>query len=309
MRKMAAIAAFAVLCLIVAACQPHKAAQAGIQEQSEEQTQTEVMGPPAPEKAAEAAGPSAPALKKDGPLIAIVIDDMGVDHKHSRSALKLPAAVTMSYLPYAEDVKAQVAKAKAAGHEVILHMPMEPLRSTADPGPDVLKGSLTKDEIRARMEKNLAAFSGYDGVNNHMGSKFTQDRDGLQVVMEELKKKGLFFLDSKTIPASVAEKVAHENGVRATHRDIFLDDEETETFTENALGATEAVARRRGSAIAIGHPKRVTLRDLKAWIPQAEKKGFRFVPLSELLKYREEHPRKKKVASLKSAADSSGGNE
>jgi polysaccharide deacetylase 2 family uncharacterized protein YibQ len=340
MKKTVAIAVIAAS-LALTACETDKSAQnnplerliASVKPYLTLKPQGEKQGPPAPEAVAEkskdepkkkdaaeakkedkdkpedkvviAAEPkSEPAPGPDEPkrLIAIVIDDMGVNLKESAEALKLPAAVTMSYLPYAQGVRAQVASAKTAGHEIMLHMPMQPLRRSADPGPDYLGTKYPPEEIRARVIRNLDAFEGYAAVNNHMGSKFTQDREGMQVVMEEIKKRDVMFLDSKTINASVAEKVAIENGIPATHRDIFLDDEETNTFTEGALDKTESYARRHGSAVAIGHPKAITLRDLNEWIPRMEKKGYRFVSLTEVLKFREEQLHDKKVASLKDAA-------
>lgn len=259
-----------------------------------------VYGPPAP-----VYGPPAPAWIRNAvpftpepgkALIAVVIDDMGVDYKHSAEALKLPAGVTMSYLPYGREIKKQVAAAKAAGHEVIVHMPMEPMRRTANPGPDYLGVKFGAEELHARLVRNLSAFDGYVGINNHMGSRFTQDRAGLEVVMGELKKRGLMFLDSKTINTSLGEKVAAAHRLPVTHRDVFLDDEETETFTEGALEKVEAYARRHGSAVAIGHPKAITLKDLNAWTPGLAARGFQLAPLTAVLKYRMSHSAEKRVA-------------
>jgi len=235
--------------------------------------------------------------KKGKFLIALVIDDMGVDRKRSARALKLPAQVTMSYLPYSDKIKEQVAAAKQAGHEIIVHVPMEPRRSSADPGPDYLGVKFSDDEIRERLVKNLSAFDGYAGINNHMGSKFTQDKKGLEVVMEELKKRDLLFLDSVTIGHSLGEETAREHGVPTSHRDVFLDDEETDTFTEHALQHVESMARKNGSVIAIGHPRDITLHDLQAWIPGLEAHGFQLAPLSAVVEYRMTKEEKKENAS------------
>ena len=217
------------------------------------------------------------------PKVAIVIDDMGVDHARSMQAIELPAAVTLSYLPYAHRLEEQVSAARQKGHEVIVHLPMQPERKSANPGPDYLGVEMPPDEIRRRLEKNLAAFSGYDGVNNHMGSKFSQDKEGLTVVMDELKKRGLYFLDSRTSGRSVAEAVARARGLLTASRDVFIDDEDSYAFTEGALEKIEKLARRRGVVIAIGHPRDITLKKLKPWVQGLEKKGIELIPLRQAI--------------------------
>lgn len=220
-------------------------------------------------------------VARDRPMIAIIIDDMGLDRKRSARALDLPAPVTMAYLPYAREVRKQVKEAREKGHEILVHMPMQPGRETADPGPDHLAAGLSVREIRRRVIKNLSAFEGYIGVNNHMGSHFTCcAREGLEELMEELASRGLIFLDSKTSPRSIAGDVAREHGLTVLDRDVFIDDEETFAFTESALRRIERKAQRQGYAVAIGHPRDITLKALKAWIPTLEKKGFQLVPIS-----------------------------
>src|SRR5690606_5666625 len=127
----------------------------------------------------------------------IVIDDMGIDRKRSARAVDLPSSVTLAYLPYSPDIKSQTEKAKAQGHELIVHMPMQPQRNTANPGPDYLGGDVEESALRERLVRNLSAFEGYVGINNHMGSKFTRNSTGMKIVMDELKARGLLFLDSK----------------------------------------------------------------------------------------------------------------
>ena len=237
------------------------------------------------------------APEEGKPLIAIVIDDMGVDRRRTQEALEaFPSEVTLAYLPYASDIAEQVQAARAAGHEITVHMPMQPQRDTIYPGPNVLHGDLDEAELRRRIDVNLAAFDGYAGLNNHMGSKFTQDARGIDILMREVRKRGLYFLDSRTISNSVAEQTAAAYGVPVTHRDVFLDDKETEAFTRDALLKVERTARRKGSAVAIGHPKDITTRMLAAWIPTLEEKGFQLAPMSAVLKHR------RKVSSPRVAA-------
>lgn len=220
------------------------------------------------------------------PMIAIVIDDMGEDIKRSTWALDLPKAITMSYLPYAPKIQAQVNDAKKRGHEVILHMPMQADRASADPGLYHLSVAMTEDEIRKNTNAALDAFKGYDGLNNHMGSRFTSYGPGLKVFMSELEKRHIFFLDSKTAASSIAEAVARDYHIPTTHRDVFIDHVETADFVAAALNHAEDVARVTGSAIAIGHPKDVTLASIEVWMEEAKGRGFDIVPLATVMKYR-----------------------
>ena len=186
-------------------------------------------------------------------------------------------------MPYATRLHQQTQDAQEAGHELLLHMPMEPV-GPDDPGPGALLTNLPAEEVRARFDTALGSFTGFDGVNNHMGSKFTADPAGMEVVIEELQPRHLFFLDSRTSPKTVGESTAKQRGVPAIARDVFLDDELTLKAVNQQLAETERVARRKGFAVAIGHPHPVTLEALEAWLPQAEKDGFAFVPLRDLVK-------------------------
>lgn len=220
------------------------------------------------------------------PMIAIVIDDMGLDRAHSARATRLPAEVTLSYLPYSQNIRQQTAEARKAGHELMLHMPMQPERKTADPGPGHLGVGMTPLALHDRVIKNLDAFDGYTGVNNHMGSKFTKDRDGLAIVMAALAERKMMFLDSRTAPGSIAEKIAREHGMKTTHRDVFLDDDVAPAAVAKSLIQVEQVARRAGAAIAIGHPKDVTLAALEKWLPTLAAKGYELVPVSQVITLR-----------------------
>jgi hypothetical protein len=116
-----------------------------------------------------------------------------------------------------------------------------------------------------------------------MGSKLTQDPEAMGYLMDQLKKRGLYFFDSKTIHTSVAAQMAEAYGVPYAERDVFLDHEETHEFTAKALQHLEQIASAKGSAIAIGHPKEITMQALQEWIPKLEARGFELVSLSELL--------------------------
>jgi|GEM_PF-3748881 len=222
------------------------------------------------------------------PVIAIIIDDMGVNTEKTASVLEsIKQPVTMSFLPYADNVQVQVNKAKEKGHEIILHLPWEPERDSANPGPGGLLTSDSHEILLKKLAANLDAFKGYSGINNHMGSKFSIYRDGVEVVMNELSKRHLFFLDSKTTDNSIAEKIAYEYNVPSTHRNVFLDHIETSKFVANALKEVERIANSSGSAIAIGHPKGVTINALAKWLPTLEARGFKVVKLERIIKERQ----------------------
>jgi polysaccharide deacetylase 2 family uncharacterized protein YibQ len=216
------------------------------------------------------------------PMIAIVIDDMGLDLKGSKRAAELPGYVTLSFMPYATRLREQTREAREEGHELLLHMPMEPMGHD-DPGPGALLVGLPPDELRQRFETALASFVGFDGVNNHMGSKFTADPAGMEIVIDELQQRNLFFLDSRTNAKTVGESTARQHGLPTIARDVFLDDDINLPAVNTQLERTEYVARRKGYAVAIGHPHAITLQALEAWLPAAEKRGFVFVPVKNLV--------------------------
>ncbi|WP_372053487.1 divergent polysaccharide deacetylase family protein [Tistrella mobilis] len=223
----------------------------------------------------------APAAPR-GPRVAIVIDDMGVNKPQTAAAIGLPSPITFAFLPYAQDVAGQAAKARAAGHELIVHMPMQP-QGAADPGPGALNPALSVAENVKRLKHNLDAFSAYVGINNHMGSRATEDTPLMAAVMAELKARGLMFLDSRTTAKSVGSKAAISAGIPNAQRDVFLDHEIDERKIAAQLDRLEAIARRHGAAIAIGHPHPETLRALNRWLPAARARGVVFVPLTALV--------------------------
>ncbi|MFI5020657.1 MAG: divergent polysaccharide deacetylase family protein [Alphaproteobacteria bacterium] len=218
------------------------------------------------------------------PMVALVIDDAGVDRKRTERAMHLPPGVTMSFLPYAQEVARQVQEAKALGHEIIVHVPMEPENASVDPGPNALRVKDSGEEIERRLEWDLSRFADYVGINNHMGSKFTQDAQGMRIVLEALKSRGLLFLDSRTTPASVGAKLARELGLPTLERDVFLDNVDSREAISARLAEVERIARRDGYVIAIGHPRDATLDVLERWTGDAGAHGLALVPLSAVMR-------------------------
>ncbi len=215
--------------------------------------------------------------------IAIVIDDMGMNLSQSRAAINLPSEVTLAFLPYAEKVRDLSAMAKSQGHEIIIHAPMEAMNSDISLGSMALTTDMDYSQFKDEFNKMAGSFDGYVGLNNHMGSRLTQEKEHMAYLMEHLKAKGLYFLDSRTIHTSVADDMAKLYGVLSIQRDVFLDHEETKEYTANALKNVERIARENGAAVAIGHPKEITMQALENWIPTLESKGFELVKLSALL--------------------------
>lgn len=221
------------------------------------------------------------------PMITIVLDDVGVAPQHAEMAVALPAPIVLSIMTYAKNAATLAKEAHAKGHEIMVHMPMQPVNTAVNPGPNALTVGLEADELRRRIDWGLGRFKGYVGFNNHMGSRFTQDAAGMRVVLEEAKRRGLLFLDSKTIAGSVGDRLAAEMGVTHIARDVFLDDDMSEAAVARQLAAAEAIARRQGYAVAIGHPHPGTIAVLKRWLPEAKARGFAIVPLTTIIKKRE----------------------
>ena len=139
------------------------------------------------------------------------------------------------------------------------------------------------EEWAVRLDKALGSFSGYVGVNNHMGSKFTLSADGMMVVAQALKTRGVFFVDSRTNANSIAENIMRAAGVKTASRDVFIDDDPSPEAIAEQLERAAALARRKGSALVIGHPHGATLDVLEKWLPRAAARGLTLVPVSGLV--------------------------
>jgi len=221
-----------------------------------------------------------PVARSGKPKIVIVIDDLGLDRNRARRTAKLPGPLTLSFMAYAEDLPKQAKSASKAGHELMLHVPMEPSSAEINPGPNVLLSGMPEDELRKNVAWNLDQMTGYVGINNHMGSRFTADADGMKIVVAELKRRGYLFLDSVTSGRSVAHDTARDGGIPFAVRNIFLDHDDDLAAIRTQLRHTEQVARKTGVAIAIGHPRDKTIEALSEWLPKLAEKGFQLVPVS-----------------------------
>jgi len=238
--------------------------------------------PPSPEKMVlkEAAPFKKPAIR-----VAIVIDDMGGDLKKLRSLLAFDKRITVAVLPRLRFSKAAAVEAHRMGAEVLLHLPMEPENRINNPGGGALLTGMSVEEIKKMVASDISAVPYIDGVNNHMGSRFTENEALMRTVLGVLKENGFFFLDSRTSPHSVARRVAEELGVRYASRDVFLDNKRDRIYIRGQFKELLRIARKRGRAIAIGHPYPETIEVLKEVVSEEfGKNGFELVRLSELVK-------------------------
>ena len=220
---------------------------------------------------------------RDLPLITIVIDDMGINVKRTKDISSLHYPLTASFLTYANNLKNQIANSQAGGQEIMAHLPMEP-QVMQNFTSQMLTTAMSDKEVKQTLKEMLDLFPNIVAVNNHMGSKFTEDKHRMAIVMQELAARNLIFLDSKTTSHSVGAEEAKRFNVRLAERNVFLDNKDDFNYIMGQLRQTEQIARSRGHAIAIGHPKEQTYLALKAWLPTLEEKGLQLVPLSKMVK-------------------------
>ncbi len=230
--------------------------------------------------------PRAPA--EDRPKVAIVIDDLGYNRSAATHQLiSMGVPVTISILPHTPYTAEIANAANLAGKEVLAHIPMEPRDyPEVNAGEGVLLTSQTHSEIRELARSALEDVPHAVGANNHMGSAFTMDRARMRVVMETLRSENVFFLDSMTTPESVGLSEASRAGVPAVRNRMFIDstlDEHGTTDVESKLQDLAAIARRRGSAVGIGHPRKDTISALARLLPRMEEQGIELVFVSELV--------------------------
>lgn len=217
-----------------------------------------------------------------GVRVALVIDDLGTAVEELGPLLGLGVPVSYSVLPYQEQTPEVVAELRKRGAEILLHMPMEP-KNGENPGPGALLGGMSDAEIEDKTLAALGAVPGAVGVNNHMGSKLSEEEGPMTAVLRVLAGRGLFFLDSRTSAQTVGYKIARELDIPAAERQVFLDGDPTPQAIEAQFQRLLALARTHGSAIAIGHPHPETLAALEREVPRAKAEGYEFVPVSYLL--------------------------
>ncbi|HUL29341.1 MAG TPA: divergent polysaccharide deacetylase family protein [Thermodesulfobacteriota bacterium] len=218
------------------------------------------------------------------PKVAIVIDDLGAEEKFSQELLAWDSPITFSILPFTPFCKTLAGEAHRKGKEVILHLPMEPHGyPQTRPGEGVLLEEMDERRLLRELSKDIEAVPYITGVSNHMGSRLMEDPEKLKVVFSELKRRGLFFLDSRTTPQTLGLQVAQSVGLKATERSIFIDHSSTEEDIKHQLEQLIQISLSKGKAIGIGHPHPSTIKSLKEIIPKMKEKGIEIVPLSAVM--------------------------
>lgn len=216
--------------------------------------------------------------------IAIIIDDFGQNIEIAKKFLLLPFPVALSILPYQQHSKEIAELAHSHGKEVLLHCPMEPLGyPKADPGRGALLLSMSEDTIRQNIRTELDGSPYISGVNNHMGSRMTENAAAMKTVLGEVGRRGLFFIDSCTSPASNAYRVARELKIPSRKRDIFLDHNASPESVRAQVSRLIRKARIEGTALAIGHPHEATLKALQGAAEQFREQGIEVVHVRDLV--------------------------
>jgi hypothetical protein len=220
---------------------------------------------------------------KHRPRVAIIIDDLGYDKKIAIKFSKLNAMLTFSILPHSPHQETIAHLSKEKGFDIMLHLPMEPVEyPEVNPGPGTLLTSMTPDQLTRQLENDLDAVPFIQGVNNHMGSKMTSASSQMYQIFTILKKRGLYFVDSRTTVETLCKPSARLFQIPFAQRDVFLDHVATEDFIRKQLNELVRIAQHKGYAVGIGHPHLLTYQVLREMLPELQKK-VRLVPASEIV--------------------------
>ncbi|WP_460417302.1 divergent polysaccharide deacetylase family protein [Pseudomonas sp. microsymbiont 2] len=210
--------------------------------------------------------------------MSIIIDDLGQSAERDSRTLALPGPVTMAIMPDTPHATDFARQAHKAGKTVILHMPMDPAT-----GPYAWHPGTPIEELARRLNAALAKVPYAAGLNNHMGSRMTAQREPMHWLMEELQRRHLFFVDSRTSAATVAAAEAQAVDLAHVSRDVFLDDERTVQAISAQLQQGVALARKQGSAVLIGHPYPQTLEVLEKQMPRLKSQGIELIGLRQMI--------------------------
>lgn len=229
-----------------------------------------------------------PAIEIDQrPVISVIIDDLGARKERGMEAVQLPGPVACAFLPHYPYTVILARRAHSYNKEVLLHLPMQSVGD--DPlGPGGLRLEMTENEFVQELQKDLESVPHVQGINNHMGSLLTRHPGHMLWLMQQMNLNGnLFFVDSRTTNSTVAHKVANEMGVPNMERDVFLDNDRDEESINHQFDKVIETARRKGTALAIGHPYESTLKVLAQRLPELQAEGIRMVSVAEMIKLRQ----------------------
>ncbi len=214
--------------------------------------------------------------------IAVLVNGMGLSDSATGDAIKgLPAPISVAYGAYGRNLQDWVTKARAAGHEVLLQVPLEPFDyPNNDPGPHTLLTTLPPEENMKRLQWLMSRFTGYVGLTNNMGGKFEAAQDAFLPVLEELKARGLLYLDDGTAQRSTAGQIASTLGLDYSVAQVQIDGVQSPGDIAKALARLEALAKERGCAIGVASAKPATVKQLAEWAEKLQGKGIVLVPVS-----------------------------
>jgi polysaccharide deacetylase 2 family uncharacterized protein YibQ len=219
------------------------------------------------------------------PRVALVIGGLGQSSAATEAAIqRLPGAVTLAFNPYSRNLPQWIELARAAGHEVLLTVPMEPVGYPSnDPGPHTLLVALPEAQNETRLHWLMSRFVGYTGVMNLMGSRFTAEPAPLKPMLADMAKRGLLFLDARSSLNSVAGKIAGDVGLPHAVNDRFIDTKASRPEIDKRLEELEAIARKEGAAVGIGAPYPVTIERVARWTQELQGKGIALAPVSAVV--------------------------
>lgn len=215
------------------------------------------------------------------PRVAVLVTGLGLPNAPSADVLKgLPAPVSIAYGAYGRSLQDGVAKLRAEGHEVLLQIPLEPANyPTEDPGPHTLLTTLPPEENLKRLQWLMSRYTGYVGVTNHMGAKFKKSAEALQPVFEELKRRGLLYVDDGSVEGSAAGSVASALGLYYSVASVQIDSESAAEI-DKQFAKLEEAAKTEGAAIGVVRAKPAAVKRLNEWAAKLEAKGIVLVPVS-----------------------------
>lgn len=220
---------------------------------------------------------------KQLPKVAIIIDDLGYDKKIADKLSQLDGGITFSILPHSPYKESIANLAHKTGIETMLHLPMEPFEyPDVNPGPGTLLTTMSPDQLIRQLEHNLASVPHIKGVNNHMGSKMTAKSSQLYQIFSILKKRNLFFIDSRTSSETLCKPSARLFQIPFAQRDIFIDHFQDPNFIRKQIKELIRIAQHNGQAVGIGHPHNLTYEILREMMPELQK-NVKLVPASAIV--------------------------
>ncbi len=221
--------------------------------------------------------------EEDRPQVAIIIDDLGYNPELDQELYQLDYPLTLAVLPFLSHTKeATETFASKENFELLLHLPLEPIDENQKEK-EMATVDMSREQIASFLDDALREMEGVEGINNHKGSRFTSNEIKMRYLLEEIRQRDLFFVDSYTLADSVGYPLSLEMGIPTVRRDVFLDYNDDKQAIIEKLQELEEVARENGVAIGIGHHKENTIQALKEELPRMEEQGIELVVISDVL--------------------------